>query len=291
MDVLATQDWLQGRTRHQLDTELRAGRLIRPRRGMVISADGSPADQHLRRLRAAARFLGPATYFAHGSAGVIHELPLMPTRHGETVVVVRAGGGHGVVHPTLHARKASLDPGERVVVAGLPVTSLARTVADLVRELPFAEAVMVADAALARGLDRADLLNRTAKGRGCRIAARALEFADRRAESPGESFSRARICEWGLPRPELQRVIRDRAGRVLGRVDFWWEAFGLVGEFDGAVKYGPLMGPGERVEDVVLAEKRREQHLRDLGLGVVRWTWPELWSAELAGRLARAMKT
>lgn len=288
MDVLTTRDWLQGRTRHQLDTELRAGRLVRPRRGMVMSPDGSPGDQHLRRLRAAGRFLGPETYFAHESAAALHRLPLLASRHARTVVV-RTGGGHGVVHPTLHARRATLEVDDRVVVAGLPVTSLARTVADLVRGLPFAEAVMVADAALARGVDRLDLLNRTAKGRGCRMAARVLEFADARAESPGESFSRARISEWGLPRPELQHVIRDRTGRVLARVDFWWEEFGLVGEFDGAVKYEALVGPDERVADVVLAEKRREQQLRDLGFDVVRWTWPELWTPELASRLARAM--
>ena len=288
MDVLATRDWLQGRTRHQLNAELQAGRLIRPRRGVVISADGTPAELHVRRLRAAAPFLGPDTYFAHSSAAAVHRLPLMGSRHGETVVV-RTTGGHGVVHPTLHARKAALRPQERAVVAGLPVTSLLRTVADLVRQFPFPEAVMIADAALARGVERAKLLQLTASGRGCRMAARALEFADPRAESPGESFSRARMSEWGLVRPELQQLIHDRTGRVLARVDFWWEAFGLVGEFDGAVKYGALVGPDQRIEDVVLAEKRREQLLRDLGLTVVRWTWSDLWGAELPARLARAM--
>ena len=111
--------------------------------------------------------------------------------------------------------------------------------------------------ALARGLSRDDLRRLTASGRGCRMAARALDFADPRAESPGESFSRARFSEWGLPAPQLQKSFVDETGRILARVDFWWEQFSLVGEFDGAVKYGELLEPGERVEDVVLAEKRR----------------------------------
>lgn len=290
MDVLTTRDWLQGRSRAQLSAELRAGRLIRPRRGMVIAADGTPADRHLRRLRAAAGYLGPDTYFAHASAGLVHGLPLMPARFDQAVVV-RAGGGHGVVLATLHARKATLAPHERVIANGLQVTSLTRTVTDLLRQLPFTEAVMVADLALARGLSREDLLRLTARGRGCRMAARALEFADPRAESPGESFSRARFSEWGLPAPQLQKSFVDAGGRVLARVDFWWEQFSLVGEFDGAVKYGDLLDPGERVEDVVLAEKRREQQLRDRGLTVVRWVWADLWSSELAARLARAMQT
>jgi hypothetical protein len=49
-----------------------------------------------------------------------------------------------------------------------------------------------------------------------------------------------------------------------------------VGEFDGLVKYGRLLRPGQTPGDAVVAEKRREDRVRDEGLRVVRWTWDEL---------------
>jgi hypothetical protein len=289
---MSTRDWLgEGRTRGELRAELKAGTAYQPRRGVVVIADDADlAEQHRRRLVAAVPFLGTETYFGHASAAVLHDLPLLAKRHQETVVV-RTGGGHGSIRVTLHARRASLTGADLAVVHGLPVTSLLRTVADLVRSLPFGEAVMVADAALARGVDRDDLLVATASGRGCRMAARALLFADPRAESPGESLSRVRIAEAGLPAPELQKVHRGACGEFLARSDFWWERFRLVGEFDGAVKYGALVRPGQTAADVVMAEKRRERSLLDTGVSIIRWTWDDLWHPSFADRLRNAMRT
>ncbi|MFZ0530351.1 MAG: hypothetical protein WAL91_07435 [Propionicimonas sp.] len=290
MEVMSSRDWLgEGRTRAALRAELRAGRLVQPRLGMVAPADEADAALgHRRRLVATLPFLGPDTYFSHTSAATLHGLPLLAKRHGETVVV-RTGGGHGNINPTLHARRAVLGEGEVAVVDGLPVTSLARTVGDLVRSLPFPEAVMVADAGLARGLQRGDLLARTASGRGCRLAARVLLFADPRAESPGESLSRVRLAQAGLPRPELQKRFFGADGGFLGRGDFWWEEFGLIGEFDGAAKYEALLRPGQTATQAILAEKRREQALQDAGFTLIRWTWADLWTPGLSDRIRRAM--
>ena len=254
-----------------------------------MPADHPPASElHQRLIRAVAGELGDHTLFGHVSAALLHGLPVMPSRL-EHVSVVRTGGGRGNVRPRLHARSAELGPGDKDYVDGLPVTSLARTVADLVRVLPFPEAVMIADAALARGIPREALLERTAEGRGCRMARRALLFADGRAESPGESLSRVRIGQAGLPLPEPQAELCDQTGSLLARVDFWWRAFGLVGEFDGAVKYTGLVKPGEEPAQAILAEKRREQRLLDAGCFVVRWTWQDLWDGGLEVRLRRAL--
>ena len=50
-----------------------------------------------------------------------------------------------------------------------------------------------------------------------------------------------------LPVPVLQQSLRDRDGEI-GRVDFWWRDHGLVGEFDGRLKYhvGCARRPGGR---------------------------------------------
>lgn len=103
-----------------------------------------------------------------------------------------------------------------------------------------------------------------------------LDFADGDAESPGESLSRVRILVMGFPAPELQRCFTDARGTI-GRADFYWPGVRLVGEFDGAVKYSkPEFLRGRTPSQVVIDEKLREDRLRALGLGVVRWTWNDL---------------
>lgn len=291
MTMMTTQDWLDsGTSRAELRTALSNGTVIRLRRGVVVNAESREAsDLHRLKLVAAADQLGPHTYFAHESAAVLHGLPLL-NRRLEEVVAVRTGGGHGVITPTLHARRAQLDSGDICEVHALPVTSLPRTVSDLVKRLPFPEAVMVADAGLHLGLEREELLERTAIGRGCRMAERALRFADPLAESPGESLSRVRFHQAHLPVPQLQHKVFDAAGSLIGRLDFWWEQQHLAGEFDGLVKYGKLLRPGETTEHAVLAEKRREQRLFDLGIRVIRWTWADLWSPKLVHRVDAALR-
>ena len=49
-----------------------------------------------------------------------------------------------------------------------------------------------------------------------------------------------------------------------------------MGEFDGLVKYGRLLQPGQAPAEAVVAEKLREDALRDQDLRVVRWTWTDL---------------
>jgi hypothetical protein len=63
-----------------------------------------------------------------------------------------------------------------------------------------------------------------------------------------------------------------------------------VGEFDGQVKYGRLLPPGQEPGDAVFAEKIREDEIRATGLAVVRWTWGDLPRFEtVAERLRRAV--
>jgi hypothetical protein len=76
---------------------------------------------------------------------------------------------------------------------------------------------------------------------------------------------------------------------MVGRTDFCWEVHRTLGEFDGRIKYGRLLRPGQDASDVVFDEKRREDALRDLGWQVVRWTWDDLGSpSRLAERISRA---
>ncbi|HEY0698007.1 MAG TPA: hypothetical protein VGD43_09375 [Micromonospora sp.] len=62
-----------------------------------------------------------------------------------------------------------------------------------------------------------------------------------------------------------------------------------MGEFDGRVKYGRLLRPGQDPGDAVFAEKMREDAIRDTGLRVVRWVWNGVDDfGEVVARLRRA---
>lgn len=92
----------------------------------------------------------------------------------------------------------------------------------------------------------------------------------------------------GLPIPDLQTEILTDRGMV--RVDFEWADLGLVGEFDGMIKYGRLRRPGQSVEEVLQAEKNREAALMRTGRWLVRWTARDLGDvAAFGAKIRKAM--
>ena len=260
----------------------RGGELVRVRRGAY--ARGSQADQlieerHRGLVLGTAPQLRDGAILSHGSAAVLHGLPVWP-QAVERVHVTRNRRGRGVKRSVVQVHGAPLLAVEIVLIDNMPVTSLGRTVLDLARTLPMTQAVAAGDRALASGLTRRELdvgLIAIERWPGVRAARRAVEFLDVRSESVGESVSRVRLVEEGLPRPELQREIFGLDGRLIARVDFYWEEHKTIGEFDGKIKYSRLLlKPGQRIEDVIFDEKVREDELRDLGLQVVRWLWNDL---------------
>ncbi|MBT1675364.1 hypothetical protein [Curtobacterium aurantiacum] len=188
--------------------------------------------------------------------------------------------GRGVVRHTGRIRSD-----ERVVIDGIPTTSLERTVLDIARRQSFTHAVVVLDHVLRFDLLRreglAGALDALGRVRGCRQAAAAIAFADSRAESPGESISRVTARDLGVPAPELQRGFETSRGRF--RTDFWWPDAGVIGEFDGRLKYDDA--------GALWDEKVREDALRRLpGVrGFARWTVREATDARsLAAVLSAA---
>ena len=65
----------------------------------------------------------------------------------------------------------------------------------------------------------------------------------------------------------------------------------MIGEFDGRVKYGRLLKPGQDPGDVVFAEKRREDRLREAtGCAIIRLVWSDYEQPALVrDRLARKL--
>lgn len=236
-----------------------------------------PTAVHALLVAASLDRIAPDAVVSHESAAVLHGLPLWrpPPAPVHVTRPRRTSGGRTA---RLHVHTAPLRPEEITVVGGVRVTSVARTVVDLARTLPFEQAVVVADGALRRrpalSAELEEALARAARWPGSPGARRCLGFADGRSESVGESRSRVAIARVGLPPPVPQWEVDLRGGRA--RADFGWPDLATVGEFDGRVKYGRLLRPGQDPGEVVYAEKLREDAIRATGLWVVRWTWAEL---------------
>ena len=90
----------------------------------------------------------------------------------------------------------------------------------------------------------------------------------------------------------VQYEVRSADGALLGTTDWGWPEHGLLGEFDGRVKYGRLLRPGQDAGDVVFAEKRREDLLREAsGHRMVRLIWSDLGRPRLtADRVGSLMR-
>ncbi|MGN6325181.1 hypothetical protein [Pseudolysinimonas sp.] len=158
------------------------------------------------------------------------------------------------------------------------VTPLVETIVNVADRFDAAVSIPVIDAALGgRARDsaavRPDDLAAVPVQHAPRRVGFALGFGDGRAESVGESLSRLAIHRVGLAAPVLQARFDDDRGLV-GFADFWWPDSGVIGEFDGLGKYRrDLAGRGRPPEEIVIAEKRREDRMRALGPRVVRWGW------------------
>ncbi|MCW4355841.1 hypothetical protein ONR57_21280 [Hoyosella sp. YIM 151337] len=215
---------------------------------------------------------------SHVSAAVVHGLPVwnLPLRQVHLTQPSRTGG-RILSHQVLHS--APLEAADTSEANGALITSPARTVVDVARTAPFEQAVVIGDAALNRGLvTRSELdaaLAHARNWKGIASARRAVAFMDNRSESPGESRSRVLFHNHGLAAPHLQASVFDEAHALVGRADFLYDD-GLIGEFDGKVKYGALLNPGETAADAVIREKRREDAFRELGWLIIRWMWDDL---------------
>lgn len=268
---------------------LASGLWVCMRRGVYVEASALAAaarhEQRAHALDAAALMLALDCDAVAGgrSAARIWGIDLLARRREPIVVVTgevnqRARRGADYV-----LRSAWLPASHRGRRFGVPVTSVARTVADVARTGTLRDGVVAADSALHAGLVTVEGLQ--AVLRDCRgwsglcQASEAIALADPKAESPLESISRVVMHQQGIPAPQTQVRLSDEDGPV-GRVDFYWPEFALVGEADGLAQVR-----GRRADDD--RDRAREARLFDLGFEVVRWTWED---AENPARLAQRLR-
>ena len=254
------------------------------RRGVYIERDRwdalGPYDARpALRDRAAQLAMTVPHVLSHDSAGRAHGLPMLRPVV-ELSHVTRPGvGGSRTRFGVKHHLSQAMPP--IVEVEGLHVTGLARVALDLGREHGFAAGVVACDAAMRRGVTRAEL-EQQLEGMWCwpgiTRSREAVVYADPGAETVGESLSRLMLDELGLGPVETQFAVRLPSGTVWCDMRIGCHVF----EFDGRVKYRPPAegGVADRPSDeVVWEEKKRERLVRAEGLGVSRIIWEDLWGA------------
>lgn len=150
-----------------------------------------------------------------------------------------------------------------------------RTALDLATHGPLVERVVALDAMLRAGIvDRAGLRVAFAdryRWRGIRGARLALDYADGLSESPMETRLRMLLVLAGLPRPQVQWEVRDRAGLLVARFDLAYPQHWLAIEYDGAHHRGVRAGDHRRDNSVVFVEGERWAVLRFNADDYYRW--------------------
>lgn len=296
--ILAREHVQQGITPKQMAQRCQTGAIVRVRQGVYVDGEAwralQPWNQYRLRVSAAAEMFMAPTVFARHSAASVWGVPTIGQGEPVHALTLQNDGGRS----RAGVRRHYAHPGGLKVFRrdGLLVTGRVRTVLDLAAFQPFAQAIVPLDHVLrpdvAHGLPALSKEQLLAGVEGNYTAAAvqrilaAVEFADPRSGSPGESYGRALMRIAGFQPPALQHEIRDGSGLV-GYSDYFWERARLAGEFDGVEKYlKPEYLRGRTASQAVVDEKLREDRIRATGLRVVRWVWADLMAA---GRLEQKL--
>ncbi|HJV99116.1 MAG TPA: hypothetical protein VJ617_08495 [Arthrobacter sp.] len=302
------------RTRGGTDTihrEFRAGKLVRIRRGFYVRAGewlrARPSERFAWSTAAVARSVKGAVLCGE-TAALANGLPTLRTpvfvelattlpgrsgiRRSPFLVLGDDVTARDVRETRSYPLRYRLASAVQPVLAGeFRCTSPVQTTLDLMVSGKLSQALVVADG-LARRLHHdgvlapeANLLTLAEISGGIAAqptaaarlrAEQVARLASPLAESVGESYSRAAFEFLGFEQPTLQHELRDEDG-LIGRSDCWWPEQGVVGEFDGKAKYVEAEIRGAiTAEEAVYREKLREDRIRALGFGFVRWSWADV---------------
>lgn len=287
-----------GFTRYEVRAHVKAGRWIRLRREVFVTATdrlvaaARPDTLHAQDVRAVQVALSRRQVVgADTSAAQILGIDLREKPAPEVVLLTDDDGVASTHRDGYFLRVAPL-PTEHVITRhGTPTTSPGRTLLDVAANHGFEGGVVAAESAYRRRLitpDEFSIVVEAAAGRpGIHIAREVLAFANPLTESVLETESLLSFRAAGVPMPDAQVVISKYP---MIRVDFFWSWIRLVGEGDGMRKY-EMDGRQPMVE--LRRQRDREQLIRDAGCDIVRWDWkiarsPRLLAARVLPAMERA---
>lgn len=223
--LATTAELLSVMTRQQLDVQVRKGGLVRVWRGVYSLRE----PDLLTKLRALDMLIGGHAVACMHTAATLYGFGVQ----GDAAVHVLDPGSR--LRPTsglvVHQRQGA--PVQ--LVSSRRATCPGWTAVELARQVGRRRGLATLDAAVRSGwCTPADLQDAVERQRGRRgiVAVRdLLPLVDARAESAMESEARLAMHDHGLPRPELQYLIRGRDGESW-RVDFAWPEARVAVEYD-----------------------------------------------------------
>jgi hypothetical protein len=230
-----------GLTSKQIRGRLESGRWVAIVQG-VYRHPAAPITWH-QRVWAAVVDGPPGTVASCTTAAAVHGLV---RGQGEPHVIVPGGSSGRSRMAVVH--RVDLSARDRMMVGGIPRTTVSRTMIDCAAVLPFNRLCDLVDAAFCEGsshrnvvlgaIDRAQVSG----GRpGVASLRRALEAWSPGIVpgSPAEMRLLRQIAELGVEPPQRQLRIHDAEGRGIGRVDAGWPTRRIGLEYDSDRHHGP----------------------------------------------------
>lgn len=278
-----------------LTAAVRSGITLRLRRGAYVRTaywNGiKPWIRDALLIHAHFESTGGLARYSHVSAARLHECHVWDV--GSMIHVATAyANSLKSAGSDVRTHRMALEPSDLTTLwtadgREILATSIERTVLDCARTLPLEHAAVIGDHALHKGASLTSLrqmLDRSKVKRGGRRALDLLDVLDGRSESVGETRTRLLLRSFGLHMFIPQFEIPTPSG--LFRADFADPLTRIVVEFDGSGKYTDY----KPAEEVLLAERRRENALVDEGWLVLRLEWKHLvYPAEVRRRLLAMM--
>lgn len=278
-----------------LAASLAAGVLVRVRHGAYVSAHtwaAATAEARFR-LRGQAVCLshGHTVALSHTSGAAALGLRLWDVDF-RRVHVTRLDRGSARCHRDVVYHADSWTPDDVYSIDEMLTMSPVRSALGTAGLHGVEQGIVVLDSLIDMDLATMEILHSTyEKIQGWPNTARlqiTVRMIEPGAQSVGESRLRFLCFACHLPKPVLQFRVSDEFGQLIGITDFAWPEHKCLGEFDGKVKYGRLLKPGEEPGDVVFREKIREDRLREAtGFGMVRLVWSDLAQQSLTGSRIR----
>ena len=262
---------------------VRVGVWLRIRRGYYVFAEKwsglDDLGRHLVRSHAVLHSLGDEVALSHVSGVVQHGIAIWDMDLSR-VHVTRLDGAPGRIEPDVVHHVGRCVEGDVVNVGGHRVLAADRCVLEAGSRVGGERALIMLDSGLHLEKFCAQLLERRfqqmARWPYLRSMHIPVRLADGRAGSAGETRGMFFFWSHHIPAPQPQFEVYDHGGELVGTTDWGWPDHGVLGEFDGRVKYGRLLKPGQEPGDVVFAEKQREDRLRDVsGHQMIRIVWDD----------------
>jgi hypothetical protein len=279
-----------------LRTAMRAGVISRVRHGAYVPAQvwagADDLTRHRLRAHAVLRSHDSRLALSHTSAAVEHGLRLYrPDLRRIHVTSLDGSIARSTPEITYHTGSCRDDDlrlvNDQLVIepirAGIEAASLSGV----------DEGVVVLDSVIDLKMGTLDDIHRRFReltGQPyCRKLQVVVRLVREGANSMAESLGRQLMWRQHLPEPVLQFEVYDEHGVLVGRCDWAWPEYGLLGEFDGIQKYTRLRREGESIEETIVREKTREDALRELtGWLMVRIIWRELFTPAVTAARIRA---